>query len=147
MNAKITLCCLPSLSQTMANPKAPPSVACISHTEPLIRKDVCLLQRHGLQNTWHIGRLPKTERFNVATSSAALQSRLAASSTTTLRAPLDNDSRCGSDHLFTLVSPFQPLLAMLCTAMKAQIYLYQINKYTRNNNHRMGPLLNHNRGC
>ena len=41
---------------------------------------------------------------------------------------------------------FQPLLAMLYTAMKAQIYLYQIYRCTRNNNHRMGPILNHNRG-
>ena len=84
MTARTSLCSLPPLSKITAKRKVPPSVACTSYTYPLIRLGVCLLQRHGLQNTWHIGRLPKTERFNIATSSAALRSRLAASSSTTL---------------------------------------------------------------
>ena len=128
MKQKISLCCMSSLSQTMANSKGPPSVACTSHTDPLIRQGVCLLQRHGLHNTRHIGRLPKNERFNIATSSAALRSRLAASSATTLRAPSDNDSRCGSDRLFTLVSQFSTTLGRAALWCKYSDILVQ-NKY------------------
>ena len=61
MNAKISLSPHhPSLSQTMANPKAPPSVACTSHIEPLFHQGVFLMQRHALHNTRHIGRHPKS---------------------------------------------------------------------------------------
>ena len=57
---------LPSLSQTTAKPRAPPSVACIAHTDPLICRGVCLLQWYVLQHTRPIGRLPKNEPFHIA---------------------------------------------------------------------------------
>jgi hypothetical protein len=98
MTQKLTLCSLPPLSQTKANPKVQPSVPPRACIDPSIRRAVRPLQRHGLQNTMLICRLPKIKRFNTTAPSAALRSLLAASSATTRQTPTVNGRICGPDH-------------------------------------------------
>jgi len=128
----------------MANPKGPPSAACASHADHLNRRGVCLLQRHGLQHTRHIGRLPKIKRFSIAAIPAAPRSWLAASPASTCQTPSANDIRCGSGRQTTIISLIRATLGRVLTAVKAQNYWCQKNKQAHNNNQRLSSILHHN---
>ena len=65
MKQKIALCFRPSLSQTMANPKVPPSAPSSSHTCPLIRRAFRLMQRYVLQNRTPISRQQKKSSVSI----------------------------------------------------------------------------------
>ena len=134
MNAKISLSPHhPSLSQTMANPKAPPSVACTSHIEPLFHQGVFLMQRHALHNTRHIGRHPKSNVQYCCFTGRPTKPIGYLIGHSSLK-PSDIDTRCAADHRSTTIPLFLPLLVMLHTAVNSQICWCQINRHTHNNN-------------
>ena len=148
MKPKTSLCCLPSLSQTMAKPEGPPSVACTSHTDPLIRQGVCLMQRCGLQNTRHISRIPKLQAFLCCCFTSC--------PTKPIGCLLGHFSPIAIVYYCLLIEdaartanlPTSPklhqLLARLYTAAETQNYWCQIITHTHNNNRGEHPILHHN---
>ena len=113
---------LVSFSQTMTTPTVPPSGPSRSCAVPPIRPAARLIQWYALQNTWHIGHLLKMKRFNIAASSAALRSRLAASSANTGQAPTINDGRRGSDLRLTTTSKIRTTHGHVATTTETQNY-------------------------